>query len=245
EQLQIIVKNARLSAAGEYDPSDFLPAAQTDAEELYAFILAEIKKIKNGNLKRLLESFFGDPEFKELFKRAPAAKSIHHSYIGGLIEHTTNCLKLGAALCEIYPRLNRELLLAGIMLHDVGKTREFSFDTKINYTDEGRLLGHITIGENMIRDRIKEIEGFPESLAGEFLHMIISHHGENMTGSPKRPKTAEACALHHLENLDAQTKRFLQIIESVTPGYRGAWTPYDRLLDRYLFRGLENRDDER
>lgn len=243
-QLQVIVRTITPASEDEYDSTDFLPISPLDADELFGFITGEIKNIKNPSLKKLLRSFFEDQEFAQKFKNVPAAKTIHHSYLGGLLEHTANCLRLGLTLCEIYPQLRRDLLLTSIMLHDAGKTIELSCDTSINYTDQGRLLGHIVLGERMIYDRIKTIDGFPQTLADELLHLIVSHHGENNTGSPKRPKTPEACALHYLENLDAQTKRFLQIIESSTPSQRGNWTPYDRLLDRYLFKGYEDIGDD-
>jgi len=132
------------------------------------------------------------------------------------------------------------MLIAGTMLHDIGKTVELSFDKKIDYTDEGRLSGHLVIGERMVWERIKQIDGFPENLKNELLHMIISHHGENSTGSPKRPKMAEACALHFLENVDAQTKRFLQLVDAPQgAASAGAWTGFDRLLERYVYRGYE------
>ncbi|MEW6203292.1 MAG: HD domain-containing protein, partial [bacterium] len=237
DQLQINVHNVALSQRKDYNPSDFLPVSGVDTEKMFQYLLKEIEQITDKHLQKLLRLFFTDAAFVEKFKRAPAAKSIHHSHLGGLVEHTVNCLKIGKTVCENYPQLNRNILLAGIMLHDAGKIEEFEYENKIGYTDRGRLLGHIVIGEQMIYDKIKSIKNFPEKLAHEFLHLIISHHGESPMGSPKRPKTPEACALHYLENLDAQTNRFLQIIQSQPLGYTGAWTPYDRLLDRYLFRG--------
>ncbi|MFH1538126.1 MAG: HD domain-containing protein [bacterium] len=242
-QLQVIIRSVSPARDDEYDSSDFLPTTTLDVDDMFDFMTGEIEKIENPFLKNLLKSFFGDEEFVQKFKSVPAAKTIHHNYIGGLLEHTSNCLRLGLTLCEIYPRLRRDLLLASIMLHDAGKTIELSFETTINYTDKGRLLGHIVLGERMIYDKIKTIEGFPESLANELLHLIVSHHGENNTGSPKRPKTPEACALHYLENLDAQTKRFFQLIDS-SPAQHARWTHYDRLLDRYLFKGYDDIGDD-
>lgn len=243
KSLQITVDKVQSDVGEGFDPADFLPVSGLDTEAMYAYMISEIDAIKNKYLKKLLESFFLDPDFRELFIRCPAAKSIHHNYIGGLVEHTSNCARLADAVCRIYPQLKHDLLLAGVMLHDIGKTVELSFDKKIDYTDEGRLSGHLVIGERMLWDRIKTIEGFPERLRNEILHLIISHHGENSTGSPKRPKMAEACALHFLENLDAQTKRFLQLVEAPPGANPGPWTGYDRLLERYVYRGYDDAEE--
>ncbi len=236
-QLQINIDKMTTELDSDYDPADFLPVSGLDVDKLFGSILIRIEKTNNKYLKQLLESFFKDEKFAEMFKRSPAAKSIHHSYLGGLAEHTSNCLRLAETLCDIYPQLDADLLCTGVILHDIGKTVELSYDEKLNYTDEGRLLGHIVLGQTMVLDRIRQIPDFPESLRIEILHMIISHHGENMTGSPKRPKMAEACALHFLENLDAQTKRFIQILEDGQRNKKDTqWTFYDRLLERYLYR---------
>lgn len=239
-QLQINVDKLRAGVEDEYDPSDFIAVSDLDVESLFNDILEVIPTIQNPYLRKILESFFHDEDFAEGFRKSPAAKSVHHSYLGGLLEHTRNCMKLALTLAEIYPQLDRDMLLTGVIIHDIGKTVEMSFDRKVDYTDRGRLLGHIVIGQQMVRDRIKTIDGFPETLEDELLHLVISHHGENATGSPKRPKTAEACALHFLENLDAQTKRFIQIIEDTSNHVKDSrWTNYNRLLERYLYLGPE------
>jgi len=242
-QLQITVEKMSPDLDHDFDPTDFLPVTAMDVDELLNYMLSRIAKIKNSHLKQLLDSFFGDSAFAEKFKRAPAAKSIHHSYLGGLIEHTSNCLRLADTLSDIYPQLDADLLACGVMLHDIGKTVELSFDEKVDYTDEGRLLGHIVLGQTMVLDHIRAIPDFPHSLSLELRHLIVSHHGENSTGSPKRPKMAEACALHFLENLDAQTKRFIQIIEDGSRKKKDSqWTNYDRLLERYLYRKPTDED---
>lgn len=236
---QINVNKIEIADEKEIDPSDFLPVGQQDVEELYRIILDAIEGIKNPHLKGLLESFFKDPGFEKTFKRCPAAKAIHHNYLGGLAEHTANCVRIAQCICDIYPGLKRDLLIAGTILHDLGKTVEIASDVKIDYTDEGRLLGHIVIGERIIHNRILEMPDFPESLRFELCHLIVSHHGETSTGSPKRPKMPESCALHFLENLDAQTKRFLQLVETTQGGSRKGWAGYDRLLERYIYRGYD------
>lgn len=245
EQLQINVEKIKPDTNNEYDPADFLPMSDHDPDVLFRHITDAIDSVRNPFMKELLKKFYEDPEFVDKFKRCPAAKSIHHNYIGGLLEHTSNCARIASCICEIYPALKRDLLLTGTMLHDIGKTRELSFDKKIDYTDEGRLTGHLVIGERMLWEKMSEIPDFPEHLQNEILHLILSHHGENSTGSPKRPKMAEACALHFLENLDAQTKRFLQLIDpELHTGKQGPWTSYDRLLERYIYRGYPDDDAE-
>jgi 3'-5' exoribonuclease len=242
-QIQINVEKMSADLDNDFDPTDFLPVTALNVDELFNYLQNRTARMKNKHLKALLESFFNDSQFEEKFKRSPAAKSIHHSYLGGLIEHTTNCLKLAETLCDIYPQLDSDLLSTGVMLHDIGKTVELSFDEKVDYTDQGRLLGHIVLGQTMVLDHIRAIPDFPQSLSLELLHLIVSHHGENATGSPKRPKMAEACALHFLENLDAQTKRFIQIIEEGARKKKDSlWTNYDRLLERYLYRKPNDED---
>lgn len=243
-QPQLVVKSVTLAGEEDYESTDFIQTTQCDVDKMFDYMMLQINGMKNPNLKNLLLAFFGDPEFAAVFKAAPAAKSIHHSYLGGLLEHTSNCLKLGVTLCELYPQLRRELFLTSIMLHDIGKTVELEFTSSLNYTDRGRLLGHIVIGSQMILDKMRTIKDFPEPLELELLHLVVSHHGENSTGSPKRPKTPEACALHYLENLDAQTRRFIQIIESANLSKDNKWTPYDRLLDRYLFLGFDDFEED-
>ncbi|HPN94441.1 MAG TPA: OB-fold nucleic acid binding domain-containing protein [bacterium] len=241
--IQIVVDAIIDKPDGSFDPDDFLVKTTLDVEALCAYISETIGKIKNRHIRQLLELFYEDPEFADKFRRSPAAKSIHHSYLGGLAEHTANCLRLAETLCDVYPQLDRDLLYAGVLLHDSGKTVELSCEHSVDYTDQGRLLGHIVIGYTMVLDKIRQIEGFPDSKKDELLHLIISHHGENATGSPKRPKMAEACALHFLENLDAQTKRFLQIVEESGPGAREAkWTAYNRMLERYIYRKPVDED---
>lgn len=240
-QVQVNVEKLIAEPKQEHDPADFMQITPMDIDTMYQDVIDIIDAVKNPHLKKILESFFKDEDFAQGFKKCPAAKSVHHSYIGGLLEHTRNCAKLALALCELYPQLKRDLLVAGVLMHDMGKTVELSFDIKVDYTDRGRMLGHLVIGQNMILEKLNAMPDFPENLGVELMHLIVSHHGEGATGSPKRPKTAEACALHFLENLDAQTKRFIQIIEDTTNHMRNSkWTAYDRLLERYLYLGDGN-----
>ncbi|MBU1752446.1 HD domain-containing protein [bacterium] len=223
-----------ISKHTEYKLNDFLPQTDKDIEEMTAHLFKVIEIINNPYLKKLLKSFVNDADFLSRFKQAPAARSVHHAYIGGLLEHTCELLKMCGVVCETYPQIDRELLLTGAILHDIGKIDELRYSLCVDYTDEGELIGHIVIGEQMVSQRIETIEDFPSSLRINLLHMILSHHGEYAFGSPKRPKTLEACALHHADNLSAQVKRFIQIIEQKTDPSSN-WTAYNGLLGRRLY----------
>ncbi|MCP4387623.1 MAG: HD domain-containing protein, partial [Gammaproteobacteria bacterium] len=173
------------------------------------------------------------------YKQAPAARRIHHAYLGGLLEHTLEVLQLCNTVLDIYPKIDRSLLLTGALLHDIGKLREYVWDFDLDYSTEGRLLGHIVMTDEMITDALAGMPEFPPELILRLRHMLLSHHGRHEWGSPRRPKTLEAIALHHIENLDAQINRFHLLIQSAPTGE--PWTTYDRLLGRHLYAG---DDDE-
>ena len=185
---------------------------------------------------RVVARAWTEPDFRARLMEAPAAKRIHHAYRGGLLEHLYEVLRLAEPLMELYPELDRDLLVTGILLHDIGKLEELTPDLETDYTDRGRLLGHVVIGSERVGEIIRRLEGFPEELALRLQHMILAHHGRYKWGSPRRPKTLEAVALHHLENLDTQVNRFRELLEAARA--RGlAWTDYDRLLGRSLYAG--------
>jgi 3'-5' exoribonuclease len=232
---QIRVLRVRPAAPGEYDIRDMLPASQRNPDQMLAELQFFIEGIENRYLAELVNSFYGDPTFSRLFAQAPAARRIHHAYIHGLLEHTLELLTLANTILDIYPQLNADLLNAGILLHDIGKVREYSWELDIDYTTEGRLLGHIVIGDEMVSQAIAAIPGFPPELALGLRHMLLAHHGKYEWGSPRRPKTLEAIVLHHLENLSAQTNRFKLLLENRPAGQ--SWTDYDRLLQRQLYAG--------
>ncbi|MEA3459118.1 MAG: HD domain-containing protein, partial [Chloroflexota bacterium] len=188
--------------------------------------------------RSLLDKFFDDEEFVKKFCRAPCARRIHHAYLGGLLEHVTEVIVLCQAVLGLFPQIDRDLLLTGAILHDVGKIREFVYQTEIDYSDEGRLWGHMVIGDRLISERVAQIPDFPPELAMRLRHMVLSHHGRHEWGSPRRPKTLEACALHYIDNLDAQVNRFAQIIAARRDKTK-PWTEYDTLLKRYLYAGKE------
>jgi 3'-5' exoribonuclease len=235
---QVIVDKLRPAEADEYAEADLFPATERDVDEMLDIVRETIEGIEDPHLQALVAHFFDDEDFVARFSRAPAARRIHHAYLGGLLEHTVEVVTLCKALLEVYPEIHRDLLLTGALLHDVGKTAEFEYETDIGYSDEGRLLGHVVMSDRLVSDAIAATPNFPADLALRLRHMVLSHHGRYEWGSPRRPQTLEAVALHHVENLDAQVNRFHRILaarrESDKP-----WTGYDTLLRRHLYAGRE------
>ena len=227
--LQISINRARKVHEGEYDPADYLPVSRFDIDSMYAELLAYIDGMKNPYLKRLCESFFrNDKDFIARFKKSSAAKSVHHGFIGGLLEHTLSVTKLCEYYTGAYPELKKDLLISVAILHDIGKVRELSEFPMNDYTDDGQLLGHIVMGSEMIYEKIKGIEGFPERLASEVRHCILAHHGEYEFGSPKKPALMEAMALNFADNTDAKMETFAEQLRSSNSG---GWLGFNRLLD--------------
>lgn len=227
--LQISINRARKVHEGEYDPADYLPVSRFDIDSMYAELLAYIDGMKNPYLKRLCESFFrDDKDFIARFKKSSAAKSVHHGFIGGLLEHTLSVTKLCEYYTGAYPELKKDLLISVAILHDIGKVRELSEFPMNDYTDDGQLLGHIVMGSEMIYEKIKGIEGFPERLASEVRHCILAHHGEYEFGSPKKPALMEAMALNFADNTDAKMETFAEQLRSSNSG---GWLGFNRLLD--------------
>lgn len=221
--LQINVKRARNCHEGEYDPALYLPVSSKDIEVMYKELLGIIGSIGNPYLKKLLEDFFvNDEKLIEAFKKSSAAKTVHHSFIGGLLEHTLSVTKLCDYYCSSYPKLNRDLLLTAAICHDIGKTRELSLYPTNDYTDEGQFLGHIVMGAEMIGEKARNIEGFPVLLKQELQHCILAHHGEFEYGSPKKPAIMEAVALNLADNTDAKMETFTELLANATaPGWQG------------------------
>ncbi len=239
DRLQVRALRIRLAEEGESNQADLLASTQRDVEAMMQEIDDCIEAIQDKNIKLLLRRFFGEASFRQAFASAPAARRIHHAYIGGLLEHTYEILQLSRPLMELYPDIERDLLVAGILLHDVGKLREFQWDIDIEYSDEGRLLGHVVPGAEMVAAAVRNIKDFPEELSIRLQHMILSHHGRYEWGSPRRPKTLEAVALHHLENLDGQVNRFHCLMAAARQQGR-SWTRYDHMLGRSLYAGLDD-----
>lgn len=211
----------------------FLKSTKYDINTMFSELSAILNEtLTDEYIVTLTKKFLNNENYVKKLKTMPAAKSIHHGYIGGLLEHTLSMLKIGVFLSKHYEKyINKDILIAGILLHDVGKMEELSNKNNITeYSDEGKLLGHIILGINIIDKKIDEIPDFPKNLKSLLLHSIISHHGELEFGSPKRPKTVEALLLHFIDNMDARTNQFIDIMENQnTP-----WSPYSKQLDRYL-----------
>ncbi|MCL1877864.1 MAG: HD domain-containing protein [Defluviitaleaceae bacterium] len=229
-ELQIKITKLRRSREGEYVASDFIPTTGNDIDEMYGKISAMIKSVKNSHVKTLLENIFRDNS--DAFKKSSAAMHMHHAYMGGLLEHTLSvaetCMFLGAR----YRYVNADVLLAGALLHDIGKIFELSPLPQNEYTDDGQMLGHIIIGVEMVSAEIAKIENFPHELASLIKHCIVAHHGEFEFGSPKIPAIPEAMILHFADNIDAKLTTFAEIYDKdTTPG---KWTTYQKSLNRYI-----------
>ena len=228
--LQLNVKRIRKVREGEYDPKDYLPVSERDIDQMYLELTGFIQEMKNPYLKKLCSGFFlEDPDFERRFKFHSAAKSVHHGFVGGLLEHTLSVTKLCEYYTSLYPLLQRDLLLSAAMFHDIGKLEELSVFPENDYTDAGQLLGHIMIGAELIGARIRTIPGFPVKLANELKHCILSHHGELEYGSPKKPALAEAVALSFADNTDAKMQTMKEALAAGN-GNTG-WLGYNRLFE--------------
>lgn len=231
--LQVNVKRIRKCQEGEYTPADYLPVSRFDREEMYEELLSYINSVENVYLKKLLQEFFvKDEAFISAFKQSSAAKTVHHGFVGGLLQHTLGVTKLCDYYCNTYPVLKRDLLITAAICHDMGKTREISLFPENDYTDAGQFLGHIVIGVEMIGEKVRNIPGFPEVLENELKHCILAHHGEYEFGSPKKPAIMEAMALNLADNTDAKLETFTEILESSKDN--NGWLGFNRLFDSNL-----------
>ena len=236
--LQLSIKRATRADEGEYDPSDYLPMSRKNIDEMYHELMKYMKKIKNPFLLKLAESFFVENEaFIRLFKNHSAAKSVHHGFVGGLLEHTLSVVKLCDFYADQYDYLNRDLLITAAMFHDIGKTKELSAFPANDYTDDGQLLGHIVIGVELVGLGIRRIPDFPKRLASELKHCIVAHHGELEYGSPKKPALAEAAALNFADNTDARMETFREILMGTAT--TDEWLGYNRFVDSNVRRTTE------
>ncbi len=233
--LQLKIDNVEQKDKGEEDKELFLQTSKKNIRDMAEEIITMAHGVKDPFYRKLLLKFFQDSSFFEEFKQAPAAKLMHHAYLGGLLEHTLSLAKLVDMIAGFYPTLDRDLLMTGALLHDIGKTRELAFDAfPFDYTVQGRLLGHLVIGVEMIREKIKTIPDFPEDSATRLLHMILSHHGRYEFGSPTLPMISEAFVLNFLDDLDAKLNFLGRLEEQASePGYQ--WTDFQRTLERFLY----------
>lgn len=228
--LQLNVRRVRVADEGEYVMSDYMPCSEKNVEEMYKELTDLIGTVKDAHLKALLNSYFvDDKDFIKRFKMHSAAKSIHHGFMGGLLEHSLSVAKLCNYIAEAYPVIKRDLLVTAAIFHDIGKVDELSTFPENDYTDEGQLVGHIVMGAMMLKERIKTIEGFPKVLADELIHCILAHHGELEFGSPKKPGIIEAMALAHADNMDAKLQTFTEIIKSNQD--KSGWLGYIKMFD--------------
>jgi 3'-5' exoribonuclease len=233
--LQLVVTNLSQHDPTEVNPRDFLPSTERDVDQMLGRLIKISQTVENRHLSSLLSAFFQDEQFVDRFKIAPAAKKMHHAYLGGLLEHTLSMALLIQAIAGHYKGIDKDLLLTGGILHDIGKVDEFSYETHIDYSDAGRLLSHIVIGVEMLEAKIATINDFPEELSLVLKHMIVSHHGTRDFGSPEPPMTLEAIILHYLDELDAKVTAVRTFMDS--EDLDAAWTSYHRVLERFFYKG--------
>ena len=236
--LQLNIRQIRKAEEGEYNPADYMPTTEKSVDGMYEELTAYIRQISNKYLRQAVEYYFvKDEAFIKKFKAHSAAKTVHHGFSGGLLEHTLSVTRMCDYFATSYSILNRDLLLSSAILHDIGKVKELSDFPDNDYTDEGQLIGHIVIGVEMINDAIRSIPGFPEKLAHELKHCIVAHHGELEYGSPKKPALAEAVALNMADSTDAK----LQTLTELFKGKTGTdWLGYNRLFESNLRRASED-----
>jgi len=226
------------------DISLYLPVSDKNRDKMFRDFLSEMESVKNPYLKALINSVFTDKDISEKFKTAPAASDFHHPYIGGLLEHTLACVELARLLASKYRDIDLDLLLCGTALHDIGKIYELSYKRSFYYTDKGRLIGHIVLGVNIVNAAIDNIPEFPEELKNLILHIILSHHGEQEWGSPKRPMCFEAIILHHIDNLDAKINGFRHFVKTYSDP-DSSWTKHSKMFGELLYKKSEVKHEEK
>lgn len=236
-KMQLIVQGLSRMPESEVEIGDFLPVAARSRQEMLEELNGIVAGLNDPDLQLLMEKFLEDAEFMNDYMRAPAAKAMHHVFLGGLLEHALAVAALAEDVSRRYPAIDRDLLIVGALLHDVGKVVELKYERSFEYTDAGKLLGHINIGVEMVDEKIRLIEGFPFEKTILIKHLLLSHHGQYDYGSPKRPKTLEAVVLNFLDDLDSKINGVLTHIEK-EPDSTSAWTQYHRLYDRYFFKGF-------
>ena len=235
---QLNVRRIRTAREGEYVEADYLPVSKKEIGKMYEALLGFVRSVKNPWLNQLLSGYFvEDKEFAKAFQFHSAAKTVHHGFVGGLLEHTLSVVKLCDYYAGYYKTLNRDLLLTAAMFHDIGKMQELSRFPENDYTDDGQLLGHIMIGTEMISERIRQIPDFPPRLASELKHCILAHHGELEYGSPKKPALLEALALNFADNTDAKMETMIEALAA--GGTNKGWLGYNRLLETNIRKTTE------
>jgi len=241
DQLQLNISTLRDVGPEEIFLEDFMPSSSRSAADMEKELMTRLGEIKDKYIRQLLQNIF-QGDVLQRFLRAPAAKMMHHAYLGGLAEHTLSMTSLAMALCSHYPELDRDMMIAGCLLHDIGKIEEFDYSTvPFNYTDAGRLVGHLVLGSEMVRREAVKISGFPSDRLNNLTHLILSHHGRHEFGSPSLPMTREAILLHHLDDVDAK----MNLIDKLSAGVEAGqyqWSDYQRSLERFLL--LKGQEDQ-
>lgn len=239
DSLQLSVSRVYKAQEGEYYPEDYFPVTAKNMDTMYGEIKNHIQAIKDINLRTLAEDFFvRNTDFVKRFKYHSAAKSVHHGFVGGLLEHTLSVVKLCEYYSSAYPLLNKDLLITAALFHDIGKMEELSTFPENDYTNDGQLLGHIFIGANQVGAHINTMAKFPVMLKNELLHCILAHHGELEYGSPKKPATIEALALHFADNTDAKMQTMLELMDNSDP--KVEWLGYQRLFESNIKRSSKS-----
>ena len=236
---QVVIESFQPISQDQIDLADFLLHTDKDIAQLWENILGHLRQVKDKALLQLLKQFISDEQLIERFKSAPAAMTMHHAYVGGLLEHTESMLAAAGRIMPGYPQLNADLLLTGIFLHDIGKTAELAYTTSINYTDSGQLLGHLSLGVLMLQEKAnlaaKTLGGeFPPEILNQLIHIILSHHGQHEYGSPVLPATAEALVIHYLDNIDAKLNALGQALSRALPA-DGNWTSFMKMFERRMY----------
>ncbi|MFQ6133597.1 MAG: 3'-5' exoribonuclease YhaM family protein, partial [Armatimonadota bacterium] len=238
---QIIIERLKRLDPDDIDALDYLPTTPKDVEALLERVQEAIGTVEHEHLAALLRAFFDDDGFVRRFAEGPGAKVLHHSYLGGLLEHVVSILDMCETVCRLHPQLDRDLMMTGAILHDVGKLEELHFGTTIDYTDMGRLVGHVILTDRMVKERLATLPDFPAELEEVLAHLLLSHHGAREWGAPIVPMTPEAIALHYIDNLDAKIWQFSRIAEEAAGAGR-RWSDWQRLLERYIFSGSWGAD---
>ena len=234
-RFQITIHKLRRLGGSEIDYSDYLPKTTKDIGELWQTLATFVASFRDPHLKALVEAFMADPEIAEAYRNAPAAKTLHHAYIGGLLDHVVSLCRSCDLMCRNYPQVNRDLLLTGAFLHDIGKIHELTYNRSFSYTTRGQLLGHMIIELEMLQAKLAQFPDFPVELKTLVEHLIISHHGEYEFGSPKLPMFPEALMLHYLDNLDSKMESMRALIENDRQ-VEGCFTAYNAPLERAVLK---------
>jgi 3'-5' exoribonuclease len=242
--VQIRVDSLARISPEKVELADFLPRSSKDPRDLLETWRREALQLQNPHLRKLLEKILADREIVERLLKAPGGKLWHHNYLGGLLEHTLKIVEICKKASELYPQVDRDLLIAGALLHDIGKISQYQVTSLIEFSDEGRLVGHIVEGDRIVTDRIRQIENFPEELAMKLRHLILSHQGQLETGSPVVPQTMEAIILHFADEMDAKAGAFARIIQEEKDSDK-RWSSYVSLINRYIYLGDKKEQGNR